>query len=535
MNIKKVFGSFNELFYGYIKKFFVSFVFICIAGIVLAADLELIRIFNLRIEKIYIFTLFIFFAMSFFISKMILEVKNIQNKVFRCLIYAIPLIASFIVILDCTLENADDAIFVYSTNALRITIFFIYLFSLCAFMSINNNNKKASEFLLHFLYYNIILSVIEIIFTIGIFTIGFIFSVLFFDANEFFLKLWIFLCVFLPGNGTLLFLSKCNFEKTNLINNLVKFIMFPLFYISFIIVYSYFVKILITRNVPSNGILMIGNIIFETGAPINLMITSMKGRSEKSIVKFDIIQKISYIFPILFIPVFAFQIYAIAVRIYYYGMTEIRYFAVMWLIFEFVYIVYYIITFFIIKNEFKLKHMCIVVAILCTVTLYAPFINYNDFVKIYNDKFNIEREYDGGSYVANYDKKADLSFYGHYNVNSMNVSNYNNLYRVKSVRNVVDKKVISDNTYDFYYVGEDNSEKIEINMEKLLLYIRDIIEYRKDENSEYYNKTYYAMNDVDNVILLDDGILYIESFYVRTNINDGSILEFDVDAILLTK
>ena len=114
---------------------------------------------------------------------------------------------------------------------------------------------------------------------------------------------------------------------------IVKYLLMGLLLAAFAVVYGYMLKILITRDIPSNEIFRILAGLFIIGLPI----WTMAGTFEPGKFPADIGTKLPYVF----IPFLFLQGYAIRERILAYGMTPARYLCLVLMVFEILYIVLY--------------------------------------------------------------------------------------------------------------------------------------------------------------------------------------------------
>ena len=115
-------------------------------------------------------------------------------------------------------------------------------------------------------------------------------------------------------------------EPGDFMRSIVKYVLPSLSICEMVIVYLYLLKILIQWQMPSNEIFTIVTVVFCLGMPVWVMAENYADETKYSFLV--------SILPYIFAPLICLQIYAMSVRIYYYGMTPSRYMAVSFVIFE---------------------------------------------------------------------------------------------------------------------------------------------------------------------------------------------------------
>lgn len=127
-------------------------------------------------------------------------------------------------------------------------------------------------------------------------------------------------------------------DNSRFTKGFVKFALMPCVMIAMAIIYMYIIKIIITWDMPSNEIFNICAAMFAICVPIWTM---ARGFTKDST---GIYAKLISIMKYIYAPFILLEIYAIGVRIHEYGFTEARYAAVMFIIFQLVYILWEVIT-----------------------------------------------------------------------------------------------------------------------------------------------------------------------------------------------
>ena len=165
------------------------------------------------------------------------------------------------------------------------------------------------------------------------------------------------------------FISFENIDENNSLASkvLIKYVMFIMVLIGFILFYIYFIKIIILRTLPSNQLFTVCTILFSIGLSTGLM--------SKSFDEGTLYDKIIKYLPIAFIPALVLQIISIWFRINQYGITAPRYICIMIIIYEIAYIIIYILKYK------KIKYIYIISATLMFILWYVPKINILEFYK----------------------------------------------------------------------------------------------------------------------------------------------------------
>ncbi|MCR5733525.1 MAG: DUF4153 domain-containing protein [Lachnospiraceae bacterium] len=205
-------------------------------------------------------------------------------------------------------------------------------------------------------------------------------------------------------------------EPNVFITVLLKYVMFIMCLIAYVIIYIYMIKITVTRSYPSNAVFEILTSLFTVSMPVAFMCRSLVRKSDGAaeaskaegsitedavtgntktedsitadaitadIVENDnalktpafIVKAVEYM-PFIFIPFIFLQIYSSGVRIMQYGLTPRRYFGILFVIIEIITIVLYAV--FKDKDEKKISSFLAVTAVCAIVSTVFPFINAID-------------------------------------------------------------------------------------------------------------------------------------------------------------
>ena len=128
-------------------------------------------------------------------------------------------------------------------------------------------------------------------------------------------------------------LSKMGENMARFSKVMVGYVFTGLLAVAAVIVYIYLLKIIFTWTFPSNEAYTITTSLFATGL---VVITMAQGCTEGGLLK---VLKIS---PLLFMPFIVVQIMCLAMRIGQYGITTRRYLGIMFIVFEVIYLIYYV-------------------------------------------------------------------------------------------------------------------------------------------------------------------------------------------------
>ncbi len=247
----------------------------------------------------------------------------------------------------------------------RIKIAYIIV---CLILGIYFCYRKSGSLLPHYgirVFSNLVkINIIYMILSIGALTIGIIVQELFFSDNyslNIIGRMMILVVGFFYVPSIIYCFSEVNISIDSFTKILVKYVLFPLTMLIFVIIYIYVIKILILRDIPSNQIFSILTGLFILAAPTWTMMESF----EQEYLWYYISRKI----PLLFIPLILLQTYSVGIRIKQYGITPDRYMGVMWIILEIIYLIIYF------KIHRYAGRIFVVIAIFTITALLLPYIN----------------------------------------------------------------------------------------------------------------------------------------------------------------
>ena len=376
----------------------------------------------------------------------------------------------------------------------KVTISYLLIINLLNIYRFYLNSKVSlSEYLIKVFTNMLKTSILYWVLSIGGMLISSIFAYLISDEYDIIWRFMLLLtgCFYIPN--LLLDFNNMNIEISKFIKVLVKYVLETLVIITFLIIYLYIIKIIITWDIPSNEIFRILSALFIIGLPIWTMNDYFKEK--------DFLNKINNILPFTFIPFIILQIYALSIRIINNGLTITRYLGIILVMLETIYV-----TLYIFKRK-KIDLMFIITCVYIIITFLIPGINMDDLSN--RSQVSMIKKYISSN--NNIDKKKVISAY-EYLRNSNGGEEYLNKYLVKEIP-LINDYMKNNNVYErFQYINEELSN---------ISY--DISDYKnlKDiELNEYYNKKIDEINifieDIEITSLIKDYL----NIYSSGELND---------------
>lgn len=235
--------------------------------------------------------------------------------------------------------------------------------------------------------------------------------------------------ILLTGAVYLPYILICITDKkenhSKFVRGFVLYVLMPLVLAAFAIIYMYIIRIVITRHMPSNEVFNICAQLFAIGVIIWTMADSYRSPKEEKKdskggrIYEGLIQNIKY----MYAPFILLECYAIGVRIGQYGVTQERYFAVVFIIAQIIYIVWEPIMALIArlgKNSSEKKTvgyegMIFVGLLVYVICFLAPGINaeymeYQSQKRIFESKLDVIENYQADiqankySFIENYEE-----------------------------------------------------------------------------------------------------------------------------------
>ena len=195
-------------------------------------------------------------------------------------------------------------------------------------------------------------------------------------------RIIVFLLSMISFMGLLVSIEKVDGKQGLFSKILVRYIMQIMVFMGFIIFYIYLIKIIVKLELPSNQVFAVCTILFSIGLITSLMSLGFNEESKyNTAIKF---------LPVAFIPALILQIISLSLRIAQHGLTKNRYIGVAIIIFEIVYLVFYILDVIMKKEKIKLEKVLLIGSLLFFISCFVPKINRYEFPEIYNQAFNIK-------------------------------------------------------------------------------------------------------------------------------------------------
>lgn len=262
-----------------------------------------------------------------------------QNKLMYILFGIFAVIAAAIVYVlshDESLFNmTQDDFDMVRTLILRFLVcYIIVLIVMSIYMMYKRQQVPFEKYCIDSLGTFVKSSVVYLLFAIGIAVIIGISDILLFDSDS--LDLLVRLEIFLAGGiyvpAVVIVFSQSREEIGRFARVVSEFVLLPILLASFVIIYLYILKLIVTMDIPSNEVFPILSWLFMCGLPI----WTMAGNFTE-----QVLGKIAKVLPYVFIPFIILQMLCLGVRLFDYGLTITRYLGIVLIILEIIYIAIY--------------------------------------------------------------------------------------------------------------------------------------------------------------------------------------------------
>ncbi len=288
-------------------------------------------------------------------------------------------------------------------------------------------------------------------------------------------------------------------EATPFVKGLITKVCFSLLMIAYIIIYTYMIKILLTKSIPENCVYAIITSLFFSSLIISILATNNE--------PIELFKKLNKILPYLFIPLLILQTYTLFLRIQNYGLTPKRYLGIATIIFEIIYII--------LSNRKKDLSILIIAMISeLFIGLLIPGINCFDL--------SVANQYKALKYYKDTDRKIERAA-GAYNYLKTSDKGNKKIINLKLTKDQENKLENLTKNNDFYINKNRKtlywmSSNDYINCEGYKKIHRDVsITY--DEYSNNYKLDDKTNIDINNIINT-----YIK-YYNENNINYDSYID----------
>ncbi|MCR5330315.1 MAG: DUF4153 domain-containing protein [Lachnospiraceae bacterium] len=312
----------------------------------------------------------ILFLGAFSVQALFFEEHFKEKTKFRIIGYAVAVpVSAFLVYLA---SYEDDLLFGAKIDKVQEITACIYgsCFACLILASIyhmyRRQNEKFETFCLKAFVGIVRTTVVYGLFAGGLAIIILIFDTLIFDTHAFLGRVELFLAGGIYVPALLLVLSGAKDDVGKFARIVVLYVLEPMLILAMAIIYIYIIKVFVTGSIPSNSVFEIITSLFVSG----MVIWTLACGTEED----NIFSRIAKILPFVFIPCILLQAWSVLLRIGDYGFTPSRYFGVVLVIFELIYMVLYFIQW---KFKKDTVSLIIWVAALTVVTvLIVPFVNY---------------------------------------------------------------------------------------------------------------------------------------------------------------
>lgn len=290
-------------------------------------------------------------------AKIIIKITVIASMALITFIHSGLLVGSFV------FENGfekladrigDDRLSMYTTGYLVI-LFLLALFFIYQRLA---DEFTFAEYLMGVLSGEFLISVIYTMVMIGLVTLTFVFvELLFGDFEDIFLPLCVLVTgLYTVGAGTLT-IVRSEKEIPRFVNVLFRYVLFGMSLAAYVIIYLYIIKITVLSDFPSNSVYAILTFLFCFSMPLAYL---------NSYLDEGWMGKLSRILPILFAPLLILQAYTVFARIGQYGLTPSRYLGIVFIIFEAVFILW-----FLFKRD-RFKYVLLLIAAFAFLMTFCP-------------------------------------------------------------------------------------------------------------------------------------------------------------------
>lgn len=242
-----------------------------------------------------------------------------------------------------------------------IAMFIIYLV-------VKKKGLSIKEYLLKLFMNSLMVFISCMVVLAGIFVLFLIYDMLLGEIPYYIIsRIIVFLLSMISAMGMFVSVENVDGKQSMFSKILVRYIMQIMVFIGFIIFYIYLIKILVKLEMPSNQVFAVCTCLFSMGLFTSLMSLGINEESKYNTA-------IKYL-PIAFIPALILQIISIALRMGQHGLTSARYIGVMVIIFEIVYLVFYILDEILHNKKVKLEKVLLIASLLIFIACFVPKIN----------------------------------------------------------------------------------------------------------------------------------------------------------------
>ena len=435
-----------------------------------------------------------------------------------------------------------------------------YIATMCA-ISLHSIIKKSEKDFPEYLL-KVAINIAKSSFVYGILAIGvasilWVFDVLILDVtSKYIANIEILIVGFFYSTKIIYSFINLDDDVNKFFKNLIKYVLMPLIITAFVIIYLYIIKIFALRDIPKNQIFRIATALFIVGGFIWTVMNYFKEEG--------LMYKISTKLPLIFSPFILLQIYTLGIRISKNGITPIRYAGIVFIIFEVLYILYYIF-----KNK-KIQNLIIIADVLLIISVLVPIVNAFDVsiysqiknLNIYSQKSELTDEdkekISGAYYYLQYTEKGKKYIKDNLNKEQINtITNYKQTkgyYGYKNYKSLY----LNNNNYDrleikgYNYISKIETSSYSRNQEQSLEKAFSNIEFKTKSNKIKTNiypkikefiekKEVLSENEMNNYFDNNNEIIINQNqkliiYYLSINYDENDLVDnYNINAYLLEK
>lgn len=397
-------------------------------------------------------------------------------------------------------------------------------------------------------------TVIYGLFALGLAIIIWIFNELIFDTDDLLEMVEIFLAGGIYVPMCLKSISGKNEAPGKFSRVCFLYVLQPMLLLAFAIIYIYIVKIFVTNDVPSNQIFYILAFLFSIGMPIWTIVHGMKQKE-------GFLSKALAFLPYSYLPFVLLQCWAIGIRIGDYGLTMSRYWALIFILFEVIYFVLYLLHHR--GNKQAISWILYAAMVIGVMTLLLPGTSYDDIIirsqlkrmtqmleSEKPDEAAIKSAYRAIRYtgykgkktletkltqaqveqIESYDEYGNLTetriyLHASQTFTDIDISAYRKLYEVSNYRGTDQGGVVV-----LFYLPKNNSsekEKMEVDLGEYLNWVVNTFDRSYDNDFTLKDHCLFPVNDRQD--------LYVTSISIDFNSKSKEISSISIDGFILEK
>ena len=394
----------KEVIIGFIKKYKIESIAVLIFSILsaIAFDINELKA-KVLFEAIIIFALIA--AGTFFADKVFsvyeneirqkLENKKLSFKMAKWISYLVVIAVEYLLYIwgtylmnKASLLNEKtnyfssakyESIYFMITSA---TIVLAMIAMLIFYLVVKEKGLSIKEYLLKLFMNSLMVFISCMVVLAGIFVLFLIYDMLLGEIPYYIIsRIIVFLLSMISAMGIFVSIENVDGSQSIFSKILVRYTMQIMVFIGFVIFYIYLIKIIIKLEMPSNQVFSVCAYLFSIGLLTSLMSLGINEESKyNTAIKF---------LPIAFIPALILQIISIALRMGQHGLTTARYIGVMVIIFEIVYLIFYILDEILHDKKVKLEKVLLIASLLIFIACFVPKINMYELPGICNKTLKV--------------------------------------------------------------------------------------------------------------------------------------------------